>query len=391
MKNLLYIYGFNSSAKTSTSARTFKTELVNFNVYTPDYPQEDGEKAYKFLQKYIDENDIDIVVGTSLGGFLALCLKCDYKIIINPACGAGDDIIKIGASIEQMTSYNKIRDLYLWKQHPKKQIALFGKYDNLVNYKSEYIKKYGANDVYDINTEHHLSKEDINNYVFPYVRKFFEKQYFKKQYNMKSLTTYVKESLMINERFVTPIKKDDMKKWASQVWKLLNDAYKYCGGLKGMDSIEQLIKETDIWKIVRRGDKVTAVVTYSTKRGGRKNCYMASSQDEQGKHDLFMIMKEDAKLLDREAWCEASGKTVSVKLKNGWTPIPNYIAQYIMKDKKFDELCKDGFFYVRQIGNHKFHKIMLGNYGGKHHMNTDEKLINTLKELSKKYFAIDEE
>lgn len=386
MKNLLYIYGFNSSAKTSTSARTFKTELVNFNVYTPDYPQEDGEKAYKFLQKYIDENDIDIVVGTSLGGFLALCLKCDYKIIINPACGAGDDIMKICASIEQMTSYNKIRDLYLWKQHPKKQIALFGKYDNLVNYKSEYIKKYGANDVYDINTEHHLSKEDINNYVFPYVRKFFEKQY-----NMKSLTKYVKESLMINERFVTPIKKDDMKKWASQVWKLLNDAYKYCGGLKGMNSIEQLIKETDIWKIVRRGDKVTAVVTYSTKRGGRKNCYMASSQDEQGKHDLFMIMKEDAKLLDREAWCEASGKTVSVKLKNGWTPIPNYIAQYIMKDKKFDELCKDGFFYVRQIGNHKFHKIMLGNYGGKHHMNVDEKLINTLKELAKKYFAIDEE
>ena len=66
MKNLLYIYGFNSSAKTSTSARTFKTELVNFNVYTPEYPQEDGERAYKFLQKYIDENDIDIVVGTSL-------------------------------------------------------------------------------------------------------------------------------------------------------------------------------------------------------------------------------------------------------------------------------------------------------------------------------------
>ena len=61
-----------------------------------------------------------------------------------------------------------------------------------------------------------------------------------------------------------------MKKWASQVWKLLNDAYKYCGGLKGMNSIEQLINETDIWKIVRRGNKVTAVVTYSTKRGGRK-------------------------------------------------------------------------------------------------------------------------
>ena len=51
MKNLLYIYGFNSSAKTSTSAKTFKTELGDFNVHTPDYPQEDGEKAYKFLDR----------------------------------------------------------------------------------------------------------------------------------------------------------------------------------------------------------------------------------------------------------------------------------------------------------------------------------------------------
>ena len=34
---------------------------------------------------------------------------------------------------------------------------------------------------------------------------------------------------------------------------------------------------------------------------------------------------------------------------------------------------------------------MLGTYGGKHHMDTDENLINTIKELSKKYFTIDEE
>ena len=39
----------------------------------------------------------------------------------------------------------------------------------------------------------------------------------------------------------------------------------------------------------------------------------------------------------------------------------------------------------------KFHKVMLGNYGGKYHMDTDENLIQTIKELAKKYFAIDEE
>ena len=72
-----------------------------------------------------------------------------------------------------------------------------------------------------------------------------------------------------------------MKKWAPQVWQLLNDAYKYCGGLKGMNSIEQLINETDIWKIVRRGDKVTAAVTYSTKRA-RPTPHTASSASCKG-------------------------------------------------------------------------------------------------------------
>lgn len=384
MKNLLYIYGFNSSAKTSTSARTFREELKDFEVHTPNYPQNDGIKSYKFLQDYIDKNNIDIVVGTSLGGFLTLCLKCDNKVIINPACGAGDNIILIGASKKQADSYNKIKEQYLWKNTAKNQIALFGKYDNLVDYKDEYIEHYGNGNVYEIPTEHHLEKLDIINYVFPKIKKIFSKK-------MKSLNEYLKESLMINEHFETPKTKEEMKKYADQVWELLNDAYQYCGGLKGMNSIEQLIDETNIWKLVRRGNAITAAVTYSTKRGGRKSCYMASEPSERGRHDLFMILKEDAKLTDREAWCEASGKSVSTKLKNGWTPISNGVAKEIMKDKHFDKLCDDGYFYVREIGGQKFHKIMLGNYGGRHHIDTDENLVKQIKELAKKYFEIDEE
>ena len=80
MKNLLYIYGFNSSAKTSTSAKTFKTELGDFNVHTPDYPQEDGEKAYKFLQKYIDENDFIKVINENSYHHRIKCYFCTFLI-----------------------------------------------------------------------------------------------------------------------------------------------------------------------------------------------------------------------------------------------------------------------------------------------------------------------
>lgn len=384
MKKLLYIYGFNSHADVSTSAMALKRLLPEFDVQVIEYPQENGHKAYEFLQNYIDTNGIDIIVGTSLGGFLCLCLKCDGKIIINPACGGGDDIKEIGATDEQVYSYNEIRDKYLWTQKAKSQYAFFGREDSLLNYKKEYDKHYKNNSEY-IDAEHHIEDDEYEEYIVPMIKKIFNKK-------CKTLTEHFYESLMINEHFVTPKTPEEMRKYADQVWKLLNDAYKYCGGMKGMDSPEQLIAETDIWKLVRRdGKTITAVITYSTKRGGRKACYMGAEQSERGRHDLLMISQEDAKLTDREAWCEVSGRAVSYKLKNGWTPIINGLAKEIMKDKEFDELCDDGFFYVRKIGGHKLHKIMLGNYGGKHHMETDEFIVNTIKELAKKYSEMDGE
>ena len=89
-------------------------------------------------------------------------------------------------------------------------------------------------------------------------------------------------------------------------------------------------------------------------------------------------------------------------------PIYDSVFKYLMEDERIAKIIhhhgakqyyhwakwfakKDGKKYAGQIGNKKFYKIMLGNYGGKHHMDTDENLINTIKELSKKYFTIDEE
>lgn len=50
-----------------------------------DYPQEDCEKALDCLERLILEQKVDIVMGSSLGAFLALCLPVSIpKIIVNP-------------------------------------------------------------------------------------------------------------------------------------------------------------------------------------------------------------------------------------------------------------------------------------------------------------------
>lgn len=203
---------------------------------------------------------------------------------------------------------------------------------------------------------------------------------------MKSLTQYLNEAL-ICERFLNAFNKEDMRKYADEVWDLLQKAYAYCGGMAGMDSVDQLIDETDMWKMVRKNGKIVAVNTYSNKRSGRKICYGGQDGSEAGKMAFKKILEEDFKLKERESWAEVSGAMEVTALKQGAMPIPAYIAELIMKDKKFDSIHKDGFHYTRKIGGEPHAKLMVGNFAGKEFKadnNLIDELINTAKELGKK-------
>ena len=145
---------------------------------------------------------------------------------------------------------------------------------------------------------------------------------------MKSLTQYLNEAL-ICERFLNAFNKEDMRKYADEVWDILQKAYAYCGGMAGMDSVEQLIDETDMWKMVRKNGKIVAVNTYSNKRSGRKICYGGQDGSEEGKIALKKILEEDFRLKDRQSWAEVSGPMEVTVLKQGAMPIPAYIAEFI--------------------------------------------------------------
>lgn len=202
---------------------------------------------------------------------------------------------------------------------------------------------------------------------------------------MKSLTQYLNEAL-ICERFLNALNKEDMRKYADEVWDILQKAYSYCG-MASMDSVEQLIDETDMWKMVRKNGKIVAVNTYSNKRSGRKICYGGQDGTEEGKKAFKKILEEDFKLKDRQSWAEVSGAMEVTALKQGAMPIPAYIAELIMKDKTFDSIHEDGFHYTRMIGGEPHTKLMVGNFAGKEFTadkNLIDELIKTAKELSGK-------
>lgn len=135
-------------------------------------------------------------------------------------------------------------------------------------------------------------------------------------------------------------------------------------GLLGMRDINQLIEESDMWKMVKRNGKINCVVIYSFKRGGRKLCYGGTDGTPQGKADFYKIMQEDINLKDRKAWAEVSEKMEHLYLKNVAVPIPSSIAKQIMWDKEFVDYDKDGYHYTRYIGGVLATKMMVGNFSG---------------------------
>ena len=75
-KNVLYVYGYGGS-HLSSSVDKLRRELPEdkFKVMCWDYPQRDCKAAVRFLEHKIKKHHIDIVVGSSLGAFITMCLK----------------------------------------------------------------------------------------------------------------------------------------------------------------------------------------------------------------------------------------------------------------------------------------------------------------------------
>lgn len=85
-QKVLYVYGYGGS-HLSSSVEKLKAGLPEgkFEVMCWDYPQRDCAAAVRFLEHKVRKHHIDIVVGSSLGAFVTMCLKVECrKIIINP-------------------------------------------------------------------------------------------------------------------------------------------------------------------------------------------------------------------------------------------------------------------------------------------------------------------
>ena len=93
-KKILYVHGFGSSGQSGTVTR-IREVLPQATVIAPDLPVH-PEEAMALLHKVCEQEDPDLIIGTSMGGMYAEMLYGYDRILVNPALQMGDTMKEHG-------------------------------------------------------------------------------------------------------------------------------------------------------------------------------------------------------------------------------------------------------------------------------------------------------
>ena len=174
-------------------------------AYIHEYKGSSNDVSFNILSKYLskkfdvigidyDEENIDIdslkqnlkllgisrVIGSSLGGFIALNLGNEFKkIVFNPFMKPSRELLKLGVSEKMLAKYTSIENTYFSNLKGDEldrasTCGFFGKYDELLGpngYKFLF-KSYYRN-AYNIKCGHQIEDLAIKNIIYR-IRRFFE-------------------------------------------------------------------------------------------------------------------------------------------------------------------------------------------------------------------------
>ena len=170
MKKILYIYGYGGSAQGSTCTMLRRLVPEGYMVESFTYTQADFAKARQEILGYIREHGIDLVVGSSLGGFIALTLNGIPRIVVNPCWYPGEELPLIDVPHEIVRTYapydHWVQEHITEEDRPMVH-AFFGDRDELFGekYIAHFLRHYPQEQCHRIPSGHHLSEEGAREIV----------------------------------------------------------------------------------------------------------------------------------------------------------------------------------------------------------------------------------
>ena len=190
MKKILDIHGFGSAGSTGTA--TIMRNLLyekDVRVISPDVPTSPLE-AVKFLREFVEQEQPDLIIGTSMGGMYAELLRGYKRIIVNPSFhmarlltfrGLGnyefqnkrqDGATKFKVDKQMIAEFKEVEKLSfkgLTDEDKKNVYGLFGRNDPTVHTQDDYTKVYGKEHFVIFEGEHRLNDKILKHDVLPII------------------------------------------------------------------------------------------------------------------------------------------------------------------------------------------------------------------------------
>lgn len=168
MLRVLYVHGYNGSP-TGNSYTLFNNMLdkCKYELHTIDYNHEEPEGAVASIRKYVKEHKIDLVIGSSLGGFLTLHLYGVMRIVINPCWDPAVELPLIGYTGPTEAYASLLNRLIATTDEEEEMLCAgcFAQGDELLGQKYRGVFSRYFRHVYNIPGGHHVTREAVEKII----------------------------------------------------------------------------------------------------------------------------------------------------------------------------------------------------------------------------------
>lgn len=189
---IIYFHGFGSSGASGT-VEALRNMLPEDEIIAPDIPI-DPLEALPFLQSICEQERVDLVIGTSMGGMYAHQMKGFWRICVNPALNmsTASKVMKTGEHKffnrrkDNLKTFRVTRELIqhhnqierqqfknITNDDKEKCYGLFGINDPVVNTYDAFHKHYPNATRFE--GEHRLNEKVLHKVVSPLIEQLREK------------------------------------------------------------------------------------------------------------------------------------------------------------------------------------------------------------------------
>ena len=177
--NVFYVWGYNGSPESSTVSNLKQLLGKEYNVISDYYAQYNPKEAITDINYYIKKHNIDILVGSSLGGYIIMQIPNIKKVIINPCLHPENELELLKDENGEACVPQHIIDFYkdyikdhdVWENfNNDESVFVMGTDDELLGTKYVNEVKEHSDSVNLVNQGHHNTKESLSNYVVPVIK-----------------------------------------------------------------------------------------------------------------------------------------------------------------------------------------------------------------------------